>query len=325
MGKNYYNILEVNPKACQEVIHMAYRTLALKHASNPKILQDLNEAKEILLNTDKRSAYDKENSPKKVKKIGNYILEDAIAEGGFGTTYKARHELLGTHVCIKHANQISLQDEEIMKEEAKAIWDLRHWAIPAIREIIKLDDNSLAIVMSYVPGATLGQIVEKHGKLEPEHVCWITERVLNALRYLHTHGVVHGDVKPQNIIVQPDRHSVVLVDYGLSAVKPNSTTKNKGFTPYFASPEQTKGMPLIPESDLFSLGMTMIYALGGDVTSKAVPPSVPDEICKFIKNLIQFNVLSRPNWQKEDLCQSISDVREKSFGRRFSKMKPLPI
>ncbi len=91
--------------------------------------------------------------------------------------------MLGTPVCIKHASHISPQDEAILVEEAKAIWDLRHYAIPSVREILKLDDGSLALVMSYIPGPTLEQIMEKNGSLEAETVCWIVERVLNALRF----------------------------------------------------------------------------------------------------------------------------------------------
>ncbi len=259
-----------------------------------------------------------------MKVIGNYRIEKLIAEGGFGRTYLAEQILLGTKVCIKHAINVSREDEILLLEEAKAIWDLRHFSIPSIRDIIKLDDKSLALVMSYIPGPTLQQLIEKHKSLEPEHVAWITERCINVLKYLHYHGVVHGDVKPANIIIQGDRHSVVLVDYGLSVVRPAKDSTSKGYTPLFASPEQIGGTPLLPESDFYSLGVTMINALGGDVERRKVPKNTPDAMCDFIKKLITFDVLNRPNWRKENLQESFAVVREKSFGRRTSGMKPLP-
>jgi serine/threonine protein kinase len=256
--------------------------------------------------------------------IGNYRVLNQIAEGGFGRTYLAEHTVLGTKVCIKHALKVSHEDELLLIEEAKAIWDLRHFGIPAVRDILKLPDGSLALVMSYVPGPTLAQLVEKHDRLDPEHVAWITERCINILKYLHYHGVIHGDVKPQNIIIQPETHSAVLVDYGLSAIRPSRDTESKGYTPLFAPPEQMNASPLLPESDFYSLGVTMIYSLGGDVERRKVPAYTPDAMCAFIKRLVVHDVLSRPNWRKENLQETFQTVREKSFGRRTSGMKPLP-
>ncbi|MBI2672918.1 protein kinase, partial [Candidatus Woesearchaeota archaeon] len=227
-------------------------------------------------------------------------------------------------VCIKHAHYVSPQDEEIIRKEAKAIWDLRHHSLPAMRDMFRMDDGSFALVMSYIPGPTLEQIIQKNGKLDSEHVAWISERALSALWYLHLNGVVHGDVKPQNIIVQPESHAMVLVDYGLAAVKPSSNTKAIGYTPYFASPEQEKGCPLVPESDFYSLGMTMIYALGGDVGKKRVPSNVPDALRDFIADLIVHDVNSRPNWEKANLIEQLADVRTKAFGRRRSSMAKIP-
>jgi len=171
---------------------------------------------------------------------------------------------------------------------------------------------------------TLEQIVKKAGKLDPENVCWIVERSVNALKYIHYHGVVHGDVKPQNIIIQPESHNIVLVDYGLSIIRPSSGSGAIGYTPYFASPEQERGDTLLPESDFYSLGMTMIYALGGDIATKRVPSNVPDPVCSLIKNLIKYDVSGRPNWESEDLVDTIQTVRKKAFGRTNSGMKPIP-
>lgn len=325
--KNYYEILQVSPKATAAVIRAAWKALSqVAGDTNPERYL-LNEAYENLSDEAKRKKFDESFLPpkKKVVRIGNYRILEEIAEGGFGITYRAVHEFLGEPVCIKHALNISALDEALMLEEARAVWDLRHWAIPAVRDIIRLDDGSVSIVMSYVPGSNLQQIVEKHGAMDPEHVCWITERVLNALRYLHDRGVIHGDIKPANIIVQADTHQVVLVDYGLALVKPGRDSKNKGFTPLFASPEQIEDRPLLPESDLYSLGLTMIHALGGDPLAVKVPTAVPDPVCQFIKKLIARNILARPNWQKEDLCQAMSDVRQQAFGRRWSNMKPLKV
>lgn len=326
---NLYERLQVIPRAEPEVLQAAYKALMLKYhpdkTGDEKIARQLNEAKETLFDSKKRSGYDDRlYGIDDNKIIGNYRILELIAEGGFGKTYKGEHIILKEPVCIKHAHYVSKLDEDILLNEAKSIWDLRHHSLPAMRDIVKMDDGSLALVMSYVPGPTLEQIVKKNSKLDPEHVAWISERTLSALWYLHLNGVVHGDVKPQNIIVQPDNHQIVLVDYGLAAVKPSTKTRSLGYTPYFASPEQEKGGPLLPESDFYSLGMTMIYALGGDLGRKRIPSSVPDALGDFIGDLIVHDVCSRPKWEDGNLIERLADVRQKAFGRKRSNMAPIP-
>lgn len=324
MSSTHYDALQVLPYADEDVIRAAYHKLAQLRRDNEEELKKLNIAKDVLLDTVKRKKYDKEISDYMNKVIGNYKIKKLIAEGGFGRTYLGEHVTLKSPVCIKQAYNVSEEDERILIEEAKAIWDLRHYGIPSIRDIMRLKDGSLVIVMSYIPGMTLTQVVESHGRLEPESVASITDRVLNILKYLHYHGIIHGDIKPQNIILQHETHGVVLVDYGLSVIRPSSKSESKGYTPHFAAPEQIRSnCPLLPETDLYGLGMVMIYALGGDIETKQVPIHTPDNMCKFLKKLIVHDVLSRPNWEKEDIQAKFQETREKDFGRRYSGMKKL--
>jgi len=313
---NPFKILEVDPKASDEVITAAYETLGRIGGVDQKTLDEA--LAEALAHTPEPI--------EKGKVVGNYRITNLIAEGGFGTTYKAEHILSKRPVCIKHALHISASDTALLLDEARLCWDLRHWGIPAMRDIIEMPDGSLAIVMSFIPGPTLQQIREQpmyEEGIDPEHVAWITERVLNILKYLHFNGVVNGDVKPSNIIVQPESHHVALVDYGLSILRPKSGDKAKGCTPLYASPEHEDGLPLIPESDLFSLGKTMIFALGGDPGRVKVPGDTPRSMCEFIKNLIRNDPNDRPNWDKIDLCDVMQEIRMKDFGRKSSNMKEM--
>lgn len=263
--------------------------------------------------------------------IGPYNITKFIAEGGFGKTYKAEHKVLGVPACIKHCSNISEDANEILAAEAKAIWDLRHFSIPAIRDLVKLRDGSTALVMSYIEGPTLAQIIDKYNtdkkKLDPEHVAWITQRVLNALWYMHDLGVVHGDIKPQNIIIQPKTHTVVIVDFGLAMVKPMHSDRSIGYTELFSPPEQLRGSPLIPQSDFYSLGMTMLYALSGSqerTERREVPSTTPETFAKFIKNMIVHDALSRPE-KAGVLYKEMEDVRRNSFNRANSNMKELDV
>lgn len=329
--KEFYDRLEVSPRARPEVVRAAFKALMKKyHPDNPdgdeKISKGLIEARDILLDPKERAKYGDNQNNLKGALIDRYRILEKIAEGGFGTTYKGEHILTGQPVCIKHGSDVAPQFNDILLEETRAIWDLRHYSLPVMRDMIRMEDGSLALIMSYIPGKTLEQIVEKTGRLDPEHVAWITERLLNALKYLHYNSVVHGDVKPQNIIIQPESHMVVLVDFGLSVIRPTKDTCAKGYTEFFAPPEQIDGKVILPESDFYSLGMTMLFALGGSMESverKIVPESTPDPICEFIMRLIVRGVLERPNWNKVDLCDIFEKVRIESFGRRRSNMKPI--
>lgn len=329
--KNHYQVLQVDHRASTDVIKAAYHAL-MKHihpdvgGSSDKA-SEINEAYAILSDPKSRKEYDASQANREGVTAGSFRFVKMLAEGGFGRTYRGEHILTGEAVCIKDCSEISADMDEILIEETRAMWNLRHYGIPSVRDLLRLENGSLALVMSYIPGLTLGEIVKKHGALDPEHVAWITERILNILEYIHYNGIVHGDLKPQNIMVQGESHLVSVVDFGLSSIRPTAKSKNKGYSEFYSPPEQISNMPLIPESDFYSLGMAMLYALSGSsesVGKKLVPTSVPDPLCRFIKSLIVRNPLDRPNWQKLDISKEFQRVREESFGRRRSNMKPLP-
>jgi serine/threonine protein kinase len=325
--EDHYKTLQIDPRASGEVIKAAYQALIKihhpDHAGDESIAKEINEAYQTLSNKRKRARYDKKlNESSDGTVIGNYRILAKIAEGGFGTTYKGEHIITKSDVCIKHCSMVSPEHDAVLIQETKAIWDLRHYALPAMRDLQRLDDGSLALIMSYIPGYTLEQVIKKAGKLDAETVAWIAERILNALLYLHHHGVIHGDVKPQNVIIQPETHSVVLVDFGLAMVRPGMSDKSIGYTPVFASPEQIKGKALLPASDYYSLGILMVYALNGGkrMDRKEIPDSVPDPMFNFIASLAQKNVLSRP---QGDLFDEFVKIRYDSFGRARSGMKEI--
>lgn len=330
-AKDYYRLLQVHPQACDEVIAAAHVALLKKHHPDhkgaDKLAGELNNARDVLLNSAKRRRFDEERRGLLGETVDRYRILDMIAEGGFGKTYRAEHILTGERVCLKDCTNVPAEFEEVLIEEARSVWDLRHYAIPVMRDLLRLSDGRLALIMSYIPGPTLEQIVKKVGHIDPLHVSWITERVLNGLQYLHFHGVVHGDVKPQNVIVQQEKHMAVLVDYGLAMVKPKMGDACRGHTEVFAPPEEIAGDHLLPESDLYSLGMTMIYALSGGnldaVVGKRVPDRTPQPLCDFIDRLVVREVQSRPHWGTDKLCETIKEVRIRSFGNASSNLKPI--
>lgn len=257
--------------------------------------------------------------------IGNYRIIKQIGEGGFARTYLAEHVILGEKACLKQNISCNASDTKALLHEAKLLWQIHHHSLPTLRDIIKVPgDDSYALVMTFIEGKDLFKIITEHYPkgLEPEHVCWIMQRLLNALHYLHHHGIVHCDVKPQNIIIQANDHNAVLVDYGISSLRPGKQSKATGMTEIFGAPELELGLPPVPETDLYGLGLSMLFALGGDPSAKSYPRgnTVPQELKDFIARLIRHDVKERPKSAVE-LIEPLSKLREKLFKRTRSGLE----
>ncbi|MDO8516898.1 MAG: serine/threonine-protein kinase [Nanoarchaeota archaeon] len=251
--------------------------------------------------------------------IGNYRVLTQIGEGGFGRVFQAEHLVLGEKACLKQNINSSVEDVELLKHEVKLLWNLDEYhSIPSVKDFIQLDRTNAVLVMKYIDGKTLEDIVEKKGPLYPEDACWITERLLGALFYAHCYGTIHSDVKPQNVFVEPRKHDIKLIDFGLASYKPGSHTKPAGYTPKYAAPELVNGNPPIPQTDLYGVGMVMLRALGGDIAKKSFRSDTPEEITEFCNELLRYNPLERPSWEKNNPLERLANVREKVFGRRHS-------
>ena len=249
----------------------------------------------------------------------NYEILRLLKEGGFGRTYEARHIELDEKACLKQNINLTEKDAALLKQEAKLMWKVEHYSLPPIRDFFKAPDSSYVLAMKFIEGRTLEQLIEQHQALEPEEVCWVAQRSLNVLYYLHAKGIVHGDIKPSNLIVKPKTNEVFLLDYGLSTIRPRYNTKAEGYTPCFVAPEVKNGNPPLPESDFYSLGLTLIYAFGGDPLAKSIPAPVPDLLKKFCISLSHPDPMQRLSWEKQDVIAALSDVRQQVFGRRATR------
>lgn len=246
--------------------------------------------------------------------LGNYKILKVIGEGGFGRTYLGEHSILKKKVVIKQSLFKGQIASDIVLNEASLLWDINHWALPTVKDVFLNDEGDLIMVMSFIEGDELYKYTKNNGFLDVETCCWITQRILSALYYLHFAGIVHRDVKPANIIVNFKTHIATLVDFGLSKLKPDGSPDMSGYTPYFGSPEQIDGKPPIPESDIYSLGMTMIYLLGGDITIKRLDDNIPKILKDYIYDMVKQNPKERPSDAKK-LNDDLSVIRKQLFNR----------
>ncbi|MCA9478074.1 MAG: serine/threonine protein kinase [Nanoarchaeota archaeon] len=254
--------------------------------------------------------------------LGNYELKAQIAQGGFARIYQASHRFLDEPACIKHTRIAGKEYNDLLLQEAKILWQLNeHHSIPHSKDYFPLPDGSSAMVMDYIDGKPLDEFLPKGKRMHSEDASWIMERLLSALHYAHYKGVIHGDLKPSQVLIEPKKHDIKLIDFGLSVVKPTSGTKPLGYTEAYVSPEVIEGKTPLPQTDLYGAGVVFMYALGGDVARKTLPADVPEPLAEFCMSLLRYDPIKRPSWEKENLLDKFSDLREQAFGRRHSSAR----
>jgi serine/threonine protein kinase len=224
----------------------------------------------------------------KLRRIGDYELTEEIAEGGMGTVYKGRHQEKGQIVAIKVVPANMANNETLLKRfenEFKAANRLDHPNIVRALEFGVLMGRPF-LVMEFVEGESLGQRIERDGRMPESEAIGIIALAAQGLYHAHKHGMVHRDVKPDNIMVTPDGQ-VKLADLGL--VKEivndvNLTRTGRGLgTPHFMAPEQFRNAKNADvRCDIYSLGATLYQMVTGELPFRSLGPL--DAFMKKVNN-----------------------------------------
>jgi serine/threonine-protein kinase len=198
--------------------------------------------------------------------LGRYSLERELGRGGMGIVFLARDVALDRPVAIKllppaMAAQPALR-ERFMRE-ARTAAKLSHPNVVPIHAVEEAGDL-VFFVMSYVEGETLGERLRARGPLTPREAARLLQEVAWALAYAHGRGVVHRDVKPDNIVIEHGSGRAVVMDFGIAAAGDGSAGEVLG-TAAYASPEQLSGEPIDGRSDLYSLGVVGFLSLAGQL------------------------------------------------------------
>ncbi len=207
--------------------------------------------------------------------VGKYRVLDRVGRGGMGTVYRAVDDTLDREVAIKILNA-ELNEPEVARRfraEAITVARLSHAGIATIYELFQHDDQWL-MVMEFVRGETLEQIVAREGPLAPEQAAIVCMQVLSALAHAHHHGVVHRDLKPANIM-RTETGDVKVMDFGIARVSGSEHLTTVGFmmgTPAYMAPEQVQGHEIDARTDLYAIGVVFYRLLTGQLPFKGDTP-----------------------------------------------------
>lgn len=203
--------------------------------------------------------------------LGNrYEILRKIGDGGMAFVYQARDKLLNRIVAVKVLRPEFVDDQEFLvkfKREAEAVASLSHPNIVNVYDVGE-DGKVHYIVMEYVDGQNLKEIIQEEGRLEEYTALDIAKQIARALSAAHRNGIIHRDIKPHNILISKDGRQVKVADFGIAKAVSSSTMTNMGSvigSVHYISPEQAKGKHLTSNADLYSLGIVLYEMIIGRV------------------------------------------------------------
>jgi serine/threonine protein kinase len=195
--------------------------------------------------------------------------------------------------------------------------DARQFAkhLPRVLDQFRTADGKLATVLDHLDGLSLQALRQRFPAGIPHrHVTWMLRRCLSVLGYAHSRGVLHGNLTPERILVRAQDHNVWLLDWCFAISWPNGA--GQGFQrvdAVYGAPEAHRQQPPLPGSDLYSLALCMLYALGGDPAAQTLPQDTPDRLARFIRFLLTESPLQRPKdaWE---LYRVLEGIRDEIYG-----------
>ncbi len=289
-------------------------------------------------------------------KLGEYELRQRIGVGGMGLVYDGIQPLIGKRVAVKVLRpELAAAEEQVARllAEARAVNAIRHRGIVDIFGFGQVPDGRQYIIMEYLEGIALDAHLADRGRLSVTEALDILDEVLSALGAAHGAGVVHRDLKPSNIflVLQPDGSRYVkLLDFGLAKMGlPTGRTAQTRTdmvvgTPEYMAPEQARGQPVGPMTDLYALGVVAFEMVTGrlpftgtspvDLLMKHVDarpprpsefvPELSPALDAFILQMLTKDPEARPG-SAESLRRQLQRLRETLTQAATQSSKPAPV
>ena len=212
--------------------------------------------------------------PESIVLNNRYQLEESSGTGGMAVVYRARDLMLERYVAIKILRESFTDDpdfRERFRQEARSAANLSHPNIVTVHDF-GLDRNRLFIIMEYVPGTHLKNVLQRRGRLPVNEALSLIVQACAGVGYAHRAGLVHCDIKPHNFLITPDNR-IKVTDFGiaraLASIEPEEKSDIVWGSPQYFSPEQASGNAPSPASDVYSLGVILYEMITGRLPFEA--------------------------------------------------------
>ncbi len=233
-----------------------------------------------------------EPDPRLGAALGDYVVVAHVADGAMGAVYEARNAETRQRVAIKVLHPDVAEDEiavERFNREYETAEMFDHPHIVKVIDFGETDDGSRYMTMEYLVGRELGDLLRGEGAQSPARALRMLAQVASALEYAHSFGVIHRDLKPDNVFLcaGPEGDVVRLLDFGSVKLQVEMGPKLTAFgttlgSPYYMSPEQAKGLPDVDtRTDVFAIGAILYEALSGKIAFEA--PTVAEILMKIVR------------------------------------------
>jgi len=269
------------------------------------------------------------------RQLGKYEVQGHIGGGGMAEVYKGYHPGLRRPAAIKLLKSKLSRDPafvEAFVNEARFAAQLNHPHIVTIYDVGQ-QANLHYIVMEYIPGQSLQQLIRTQGGLPPRMVCQLFDQIADALNYAHRRGVVHCDVKPNNILLDAEGRAR-LTDFGIARAVNKARQEREGRqqigSPRYMSPEHVLNKSLDHRSDIYSLGIVLFEMLTGkvpfggsnssqimraQVAQRPPPPStVRPDLPKTVDEVVLRALAKEPTKRYQNALQMARDLRQALLG-----------
>jgi len=261
-----------------------------------------------------------------------------VGKGGMGEVYEAVHTRLSNkRFAIKILHRDAIEDPQYyarFRREAKIATDLKHPGIVEVLDFYELENGQPCMVMEFLKGEDLGELLKRSGRLSLAHCFPIVAQVGDALQAAHARGIVHRDLKPANIFLleTEDGLRAKILDFGVSKVRDSSTvlTQERALlgTPHYMSPEQAEGLghKVDFQTDIFALGTITYQALSGVLPFDADSiPSIFYRICKFEPKPVTSLVPDLPSRLNRVLKRAMAKKKKKRYGQVMEFVQDLEL
>lgn len=264
------------------------------------------------------------------KVVDGYLLVAQIGQGGMGSVYRAEHQLIPKHrAAIKVLDLPQLSEDEayrIFLNEARALAQVRHPSLCQVFNYSETDDGDPCIVMELVEGLTLRQYLHEFGTMKLDAATELIQQMAAALQVIHHHGIVHCDLKPDNIMLVNDpsasaKQRIKILDFGIARMVANTgIIHSPGIaagTQGYMAPEQQLGGVVGPRADIYALGVIYRELISGSRSLDAALPEIDSLQEKLLRAMLAKEPRERPTAQR--VVETLAD--RNTFGTVAKQIK----